>query len=406
MTTVSLGKALERIELLRSSLRWAAHLDKTNIQTLLHQLNQVRNDLLMLSRQEIMSKTGRQEPNETKKRSPSQRRQALEDLDFSFPGVFGENPDLLTVLETLNKAAVFDFPVLIEGESGTGKELMAKVVHVNSKRADKPFISVNCGAIPASLIESELFGHSKGAFTGAESSRIGKFEQADGGVLFLDEIGELTLDNQVKLLRVLQTGEIQRVGSDSQVRVDARIVAATNKKLYQMMIEGSFREDLYYRLGVVTVTIPPLRDRTDEIPLLVDYFLKEAADRMNRTPVRLSPMLHKFLQHHTYRGNIRELQNIIYRVSCLADEVAGLMHLPDTLRPAVPTGKGGTDASFQSLEEVRSLSRDTAEERYLRLHLQRTGGQVSRLAQELGLNRSYLQNLLRKHGLRARDFKE
>ena len=283
---------------------------------------------------------------------------------------------------------------------------MAKVVHSNSSRFSKPFVSVNCGAIPDPLIESELFGHARGAFTGAETARTGKFELANHGVLFLDELGELSLENQVKLLRALQTGEIQRVGSDRNIEVDVRIVAATNKKLYQMTTEGTFREDLYYRLSVVSVTIPPLRNRADEIPLLIDYFLKEAADKMSRPPVRLSPQLFDFLKAHTYRGNIRELQNIIYRVSCLADEVAGLRHLPDAIRPyALQSTEKVDNDTKRTLDEVRTLAKHAAEEQFLSYHLKRNGGRVTTLAKELGMNRSYLQNLMKKHGLTAGSFK-
>ena len=405
MSGNSLGKALERIEIIRSSLRWIPRLDKPGIQKTLHQLSQLRNDLLILSRQEQINKSAAREKTENKEQSSvSERKRALEENDFSFTGVFGENPELLTVLEILNKAAASDFPVLIEGESGTGKELMAKVVHSNSNRSLKPFVSVNCGAIPAPLIESELFGHAKGAFTGADSARAGKFELADNGVLFLDELGELSLENQVKLLRALQTGEIQRVGSDRNIQVDVRIVAATNKKLYQMTLEGTFREDLYYRLGVVTVTIPPLRDRSDEIPLLIDYFLQEASDKIGKPPIRLSPQLLSFLKQHKYRGNIRELQNIIYRITCLAEGVAGLGDLPDIIRP---TGLHHKKAHNQpvSLDEVRNLARNAAEEQFLKSHLKRTQGRVTVLAKELEMNRSYLQNLMKKHGLSASDFK-
>ncbi len=175
--------------------------------------------------------------------------------------------------------------MLIDGESGTGKELMAKVIHANGARADKPYISVNCGAIPDNLLESELFGHKKGAFTGASGDRKGKFESAHSGTIFLDEIGELPLSGQVKLLRVLESHEIQRVGSDETIAVDARIVAATNKNLRSSCEEGKFREDLFYRLSVIHVTLPPLRERKDEIPLLFEYFGDEAAEALKRRPV-------------------------------------------------------------------------------------------------------------------------
>ncbi|PID41990.1 MAG: transcriptional regulator [Proteobacteria bacterium] len=406
MSVLSIGKTLERIELIRSNLRWSSRLERQGIQKILHQINQLRNELLFLSRQERIKKGLASKKPVATQQTPSERKQALQENDFSFTGVFGENPKLLTVLETLNKAAKSDFPVLIEGESGTGKELMAKVVHSNSDRSLKPFVSVNCGAIPDPLIESELFGHARGAFTGADNARAGKFELANHGVLFLDELGELSVENQVKLLRALQTGEIQRVGSDKHIRVDVRIVAATNKKLYEMTLDGTFREDLYYRLGVVTVTIPPLRERLDEIPLLIDYFLNEASEKMGKEPVQLSPQLEAFLKTHTYRGNIRELQNIIYRVSCLADGVAGLNHLPEIINPAATVPSSDQDGRPLSLEQVRSFAKHAAEELFLKTHLKKHHGHVSKMAQELGMNRSYLQNLMKRHGFRAKDFRD
>lgn len=408
MSTNVIGKALERIEIMRSSLRWASALDKTGISKILLQVNQLRTELLLLSRQGAYANKGRLQVDEHKvPATVSERRQALLDKNISFQGVFGENPELLAVLEILIKAAPTNYPVLIEGESGTGKELMAKVVHANSSRNEKPYVSVNCGAIPAPLLESELFGHVKGAFTNAESTRKGKFELAHGGTLFLDELGELSLENQVKLLRALQTGEIQRVGSDENIFVDVRLVAATNKKLYQLAVDGQFREDLYYRLGVITVTIPPLRERRDEIPLLIDFFSKEATEQIGGEPVSLSPKLVSFLELYDYRGNIRELQNIIYRVFCLADRVAGLQHLPDTIRPkTADSASDSVKKGALSLEQVRSLARDTAEEQFLRQQLTAVQGRVTTLADKLDMNRSYLQTLMKKHGLKARDFKE
>ncbi len=407
MSVNTIGKAIERVEIIRSALRWSSQLDKVGIQKIMMQVNQLRNELFVLSRTGGHGKKAIAKADSPQQAiTASERRQALLDNDFAFTGIFGENPQLLTVLETVNKAARTDFPVLIEGESGTGKELIAKVVHANSSRSEEAFVSVNCGAIPSPLLESELFGHVKGAFTGADTTRKGKFELAHNGTLFLDEFGELSLDNQVKLLRALQTGEIQRVGADSNIMVDVRIVAATNKKLYEMTLSGEFREDLYYRLGVVTVTIPPLRERPDEIPLLIDYFIQEAADRMGRKPVHLSPRLVTFLEQHTFRGNIRELQNLIYRVSCLAEGVGGLHHLPDTIKPQIVSKELAGTISSKSLEQVRSIAKDTAEEQFLREHLTRVQGKVSQLAKELGLNRSYLQTIMKKHGLKSGDFKK
>lgn len=410
MKTVSVGsyaRVLERIEIIRSSLRWKTNLDQAGIQNILIQVNKLRDDILFLSRAE------RYREQRDSKSSPApitkaQRRQALLESDFVFEGIFGDNPKLLETLETVEKAAPTDLPILIEGESGTGKELLAKVIHANSARSERPFISINCGAIPADLIESDLFGHVKGAFTGSIKDRKGKFEAAHNGTIFLDEISELSADHQVKLLRVLQTGEIQRVGADQPIAVNTRVVAATNRNLSKMMEKGNFREDLYYRLGVIGVTLPPLRERRDEIPLLIDYFSTEAAEKLKRKVVRLSPQLRYFLENYSYRGNIRELQNIIYRISCLAEYEADLINLPDTIRP-VSTDTRATDENATAvpltLEKARKSASEHAEKQFLERGLREVNGNVTQLAKRLKLNRSYLQTLLKKRGLRAKDFK-
>src|SRR6476661_93116 len=231
-SAISYAGLIEKIEILRSTLRWAAKLERPEIEKLLRQSNGLRDEVMQLSHKERFVTAAAAEPTRVD-RSPGHRRQALLARSFVFEGTFGDNPKLLEALEIAEKAAPTDLPVLIDGESGTGKELMAKVIHANGARADKPFISVNCGAIPENLLESELFGHIKGAFTGASSDRKGKFESAHGGTIFLDEIGELPLSGQVKLLRVLEAHEIQRVGSDEPIAVDTRIVAATNRNLRQ-----------------------------------------------------------------------------------------------------------------------------------------------------------------------------
>ncbi|MCC5813098.1 MAG: sigma-54-dependent Fis family transcriptional regulator [Ectothiorhodospiraceae bacterium] len=414
-TTAAYGEVLERIEILRSALRWAQKLDRAEIQKLLRQCNGLRDDVMMLSRKErvlgVSAEAGT-EPDEVdhSKAPPGvmQRRQGLIDRSFVFEGVFGENAGLLEALEVAERAAPTSLPVLIEGESGTGKELMAKVIHSNGSRADGPYVSVNCGAIPENLIESELFGHRKGAFTGAASDRRGRFESANGGTIFLDEIGELPLQGQVKLLRVLQSQEIQRVGSDEPIAVDTRIVAATNRNLFEMSRKGSFREDLYYRLSVIHVTLPALRERRDEIPLLIDYFCGEAAEQLQRDPVKLSARLRHMLLNYGYPGNIRELRNIVYRLTCLADEVADLKHLPDHLRPEAGVQKVSPDAdpmTTLSLSDVRKIASDEAERQFLEQGLREVAGRVTALARNTGMNRSYLQTLLKKHRINSKDFR-
>jgi transcriptional regulator with GAF, ATPase, and Fis domain len=374
----------------------------------------MRDDVMKLSRKErfIGASAGQEEPDEPEAieaPAPStlQRRQALIERSFVFEGVFGDSPRLLEALEIAERAAPTPLPVLIEGESGTGKELMAKVIHSNGGRSEGPFVSVNCGAIPENLIESELFGHKKGAFTGAASDRRGRFESANGGTIFLDEIGELPLQGQVKLLRVLQSQEIQRVGSDEPIGVDTRVVAATNRNLFEMSRKGEFREDLFYRLGVIHVSVPALRERRDEIPLLIDYFCGEAAEQLQRQPVRITGRLRQFLMTYDYPGNIRELRNIIYRITCLADDIADLRHLPDGVRPLGLAAVSDVEQSetSMSLTEVKRIASDDAERNYLEQGLREVDGRVTALAKRTGMNRSYLQTLLKKHGLSSKAFR-
>lgn len=412
---VSFAGLIEKIEILRSTLRWSSKLDRPEIEKLLKQATTLRDEVMGLSHKErfVQAATAEPAPQEEVERLPRERRQALMERSFIFEGTFGDNPKLLEALEIAEKAAPTDLPVLIDGESGTGKELMAKVIHANGSRTDKPFISVNCGAIPDSLLESELFGHKKGAFTGASNDRRGKFESAHTGTIFLDEIGELPLTGQVKLLRVLEAHEIQRVGSDEAISVDARIVAATNKDLRRMSQVGTFREDLFYRLSVIHVSLPALRERRDEISLLVSYFSDEAAGMLKRRPVKLTPRLRDFLMHYDYPGNIRELRNLMYRISCLAGDTADVIHLPQDIRPK-PTGllvvASGTQAVPEaaiatSLSEAKRAASDEAERAFLERGLQEVGGTVAELARRFDMNRSHLQMLLKKHGIHSKDFR-
>jgi transcriptional regulator with GAF, ATPase, and Fis domain len=398
--TISYAALLEKIEILRSTLRWAQNLDRAQIQKLLNQCTAMRDEVLRLSHTERFVKASASTP---RNQSVAQRRHALLERDFQFDGVFGDSPRLIEALEIAEKAARTDLPVLVDGESGTGKELMAKVIHANGIRADQPYITVNCGAIPENLLESELFGHKRGAFTGAATDRAGKFEAANGGTIFLDEIGELPLIGQVKLLRVLQSNEIQRVGSDQAISVDARIVAATNKNLLEMCKAGTFREDLYYRLSIIQVTLPALRDRRDEIPLLIEYLSNEAASRLNRQPVKLSRRLTSFLGSYEYPGNIRELRNIIFRISCLATEAADLEHLPENVRAKVPEQAAQPEPeATTSLIDAKRRASDEAERSYLQECLAKANFSVTDLAKNIGMNRSHVQTLLKKHGISAR----
>jgi DNA-binding NtrC family response regulator len=411
-STVSYAGLIEKIEIFRSTLRWASKLERGDIEKLLRQAGALRDEVMQLSHKERFVNAAAAEPTRTDL-SRGQRRKALIERSFIFEGAFGDNPKLLEALETAEKAAPTGLPVLIDGESGTGKELMARVIHANGDRANRPFISVNCGAIPDNLLESELFGHCKGAFTGAVSDRKGKFESAHMGTIFLDEIGELPLAGQVKLLRVLEAHEVQRVGSDQPIRVDTRVVAATNRNLRKMSEEGRFREDLYYRLGVIHVTLPPLRERKDEIPLLFQFFGHEAAEVLKRRPIEMSRRLRTFLLDYSYPGNIRELRNIIYRLSCLAGQTADVEHLPPDIRPAVLAkraaeangGEEGPPLSGDALSEAKRAASDSAEREFLERGLQEVGGIVVELAKRCNMNRSHLQVLLKKHGIHSKDFR-
>ena len=401
---ISYAGLIEKIEILRSMLRWASRLERADIEKVLRQASVLRDEVMQLSHKERFVQAVA-EPVRVEL-SRGARREALLARSFIFEGTFGDNPQLLEALEIAEKAAPTELPVLIDGESGTGKELMAKVIHANGSRADKPFISVNCGAIPENLLESELFGHRKGAFTGASSDRKGKFESAHTGTIFLDEIGELPLAGQVKLLRVLEAHEIQRVGSDETIAVDTRIVAATNRNLRRLSEEGKFREDLFYRLSVIHITLPPLRERRDEIPLLLAYFSDEAAGILKRRPVRMTPRLRDFLLTYPYPGNIRELRNVIYRISCLAGDTADVEHLPVDVRPSSASPSAvSVVPNLMSLGDAKRAASDEAEKVFLERGLQEVGGTVAELARRVDMNRSHLQMLLKKHGLHSKDFR-
>jgi DNA-binding NtrC family response regulator len=233
--------------------------------------------------------------------------------------IIGESAPIVQIKKLLEKVAPTDSRVLITGENGTGKELVARWIHEKSHRADGPMVEVNCAAIPSELIESELFGHKKGSFTGAIADRPGKFEQANGGTLFLDEIGDMSLDAQAKVLRALQESRITRVGDSKEIKVDVRVLAATNKDLRKEIAEGRFREDLYHRLAVIVVHVPSLNDRREDIPLLVEHFNRRISDDYGHPPKNFSPEAVKALQEHNWTGNIRELANVVERLLILCD---------------------------------------------------------------------------------------
>src|SRR5213595_246272 len=247
------------------------------------------------------------------------RRQLSDDQDRAFL-FWGDRPEMKTIAQVIEQVADSDVTVLIRGESGVGKELVARAIHQRSTRRNRPFVKVNCAALPAELLESELFGHERGAFTGAATTRIGKFEQADTGTLMLDEIGEMKPALQAKLLHVLQDGEFTKLGSNKRIQVDVRVVAATNRDLEKMMVSGEFREDLYYRLKVIELTVPALRERPDEVPTLTDFFVARYSRKYNRPLKPISEELRQMFLLYNWPGNIRELENMIKRVVILQDE--------------------------------------------------------------------------------------
>ena len=260
------------------------------------------------------------------------RRQLTDDQDRAFL-FWGDSPEMQTIASVIEQVSDSDVTVLIRGESGVGKELVARAIHQRSSRKDRPFVKVNCAALPAELLESELFGHEKGAFTGAATTRIGKFEQADTGTIFLDEIGEMKAALQAKLLHVLQDAQFTKLGSNKSINVDVRVVAATNRDLETMMINGEFREDLYYRLKVIEVTVPPLRERRSEISHLTGFFIDRYARRYNRPVRQLSDTLAGLFQTYDWPGNIRELENMIKRIVILQDESLVVREMTRAGRP-------------------------------------------------------------------------
>jgi DNA-binding NtrC family response regulator len=317
-------------------------------------------------------------------------REALE-THHRIEGIIGEGGRMLEVFSMVRRVASSEATVLIRGESGTGKELIAKAIHYGSPRASGPMIRVNCAALPETLLESELFGHEKGAFTGAVATRKGRFELADGGTLFLDEIGDLPLLLQAKLLRVLQEKEFERIGSSNPIRVNVRILAATHRVLEALVKAGQFREDLYYRLNVVTISLPPLRERREDLPLLMDHFLRLFADKNQKTIRGFTQDAREMLLRYDYPGNVRELENIIERAVVLTrDDVIGRADLPLTTQAL--EGEDRKQASLPATVEA-------VERKMITEALARSGGVQTRAAEILGISERTLRYKLTKYGL-------
>ncbi|XXF75215.1 sigma-54 dependent transcriptional regulator [Myxococcaceae bacterium GXIMD 01537] len=327
--------------------------------------------------------------------------------DFSFSGVVGQSPAMQEAHRLLAQAARLDITVLLTGETGTGKELAARAVHFNSTRRERPFVAVNCGALPAELVESELFGHSRGAFTGAAQAKAGLFQEADGGTLFLDEVGDLPLSAQVKLLRVLQEKEVRRVGETRPVQVDVRVVAATHRDLRAAAAQGRFREDLFYRLNVFPVQLPPLRERKEDIALLAAHLLDKHSKAMGCALEGMTPEALRVLMGYRWPGNVRELENVITRaVAVAAGPEVSERDLPSEVRERQAGFLPGEAAKQLSYRDALELARERFSREYLAALLRDFEGNVTRAAEHAGIERESLHRLLKRYSLRSDDFKQ
>ena len=317
------------------------------------------------------------------------------DQRYGFEGIVGHSKGLLHVLNQAARVSPRDATILIQGETGTGKELVARAIHHNSRRSGRPFISINCGAIPRDLVESELFGYVRGAFTGAVGNKSGRIEAADGGTLFLDEVGELPLEAQVKLLRVLQEGELSKLGTTTPMKVDVRVIAATHRTLSAMVEDGTFRDDLYYRLAVVPLTVPPLRERRGDIPELIETLFKRAKDRHGLTEVRLSPAVYQRLISYRWPGNVRQLENVLERLLVLSSsDLITVDELPEELLLA----PSNTALLWPDLPE-EGISLEAIERDLISRALERFGGNQTQAARYLDISRRTLIYRMDKHGL-------
>jgi DNA-binding NtrC family response regulator len=318
------------------------------------------------------------------------------DAKYGFESIIGKSRALIRVLEMASRVAQRDSTVLINGETGTGKELLARAIHQNSRRKHQAFVTINCGAIPKELLESELFGHTRGSFTGAVAPKKGKIEMADGGTLFLDEIGEMPLELQVKLLRLIQNGEVEKVGATEPAHVDVRIIAATHRNLQALIQDGAFREDLYYRLAVVPLEMPPLRERPDDIPELVEHLFRKARQKHELPQLKLPAALLPYFAGYRWPGNVRQLENVVERLVVLAvgDEVS-LQDLPDFLQRQAT----GLDA-IQFELPANGISLEGIEKELILKALQKFDWNQTHAAKYLDISRRTLIYRMEKHGLR------
>ncbi len=338
--------------------------------------------------------------------------QRPDDAAVAFHGLLGGSAIMRDVFERLERVGRTDVTVLLTGESGTGKELAARALHAVSARQQRPLVALNCSALPTELVESELFGHARGAFTGAVRDHGGLFEAAHGGTLFLDEIGDLGVGAQAKVLRALESGEVQRVGGTKPTRVDVRVIAATNRPLERMVAEGTFREDLLYRLNVVVIALPPLRARPQDIPVLAQHFLQRVRVKHPQTAQRISEEAMARLVAYAWPGNVRELRNVLEGALVLGDGLTlEPRHLPPSVRDALMPSIGVDDDAARALveatahlsfSEAREQALEAFDRAFLSAALARHGGNIAQTARALGLHRQSLQKVLARRSLRAR----
>jgi transcriptional regulator with PAS, ATPase and Fis domain len=394
-----LNENIARIELLKMKVLEWPHLDDLEKDHALHELDILRGAFIQVN------SANRHYPL-TEQEAVSAMLPGADPANLKIEGIIGQNKQIAKVLRIIAKMAATDLTILLEGETGSGKELFARIIHLNSCR--KKFVAINCGAFPSDIIESELFGHVKGSFTGASSDRKGKFEEADGGTIFLDEIGDLEPHAQVKLLRVLELGELQRVGSEIPVKVNVKVIAATYKNLEKMVKEGTFREDLYYRINMCPLWIPPLRERRDEIGILFEFFLKQVGALVNKKAVVISTELQEFINHHyDFPGNIRELKNMAQYIAYIAGESpVTLADLPERYQTYNVANNVQTRLE-SSLEQEKKLTyiRNDAEKEYLIYLLQKHRGSIKKICLEMALSRSRVYQLLHKFQLQASDYR-
>ena len=323
---------------------------------------------------------------------------------YGLKRIVGSSRELQKVLDMISRVAFSSATVLITGESGTGKELVARAIHFTGNRKDKKFVAINCATLSENLLESELFGHVKGAFTGAIKDKKGLFEEADGGTLFMDEIGDIPKSVQAKILRVLQEGEFISLGDTVTKKVDVRIVAATNQDLLQRVQEKEFREDLYYRLNVINIRMPPLRERKEDIPLLVKHFIEKYNKKENKQIKGISPEVETEFYHYHWPGNVRELENVIERAITLTNEdVISLNVILPLVKKEGSAGSLGDELLSQPYKEARRKSLDAFNIKYITNVLNKTSGNVTNAAKESEIERQYLQRMLKRYNIKSKD---